>query len=60
MIIVGLSFVLLSLVAINLIRREIKLNKIIEKIKTFMTEHDITEFDYSEYTKTLKELLKEK
>jgi hypothetical protein len=38
---------------------EIKLNKIIEKIKTFMTEHDITEFDYSEYTKTLKELLKD-
>ncbi len=38
---------------------EIKLNKIIEKIKTFMSEHNMTKFDYSEYTKTLKELLKD-
>jgi len=36
MIIVGLSFVLLSLVAINLIRREIKLNKIYTKMSNIL------------------------
>lgn len=36
MIIVGLSFVLLSLVSINLIRREIKLNKIYTKMSNIL------------------------